>query len=53
MQTRMDAEIVVFFRSKSRKPGDQKYGVQNVRQKSSQTIRNQNQNQNSRVSDKD
>ena len=40
----------LFYSKQSRKPGDQKYEVQNVRQKSSQTIRNQ---KNRRVSDKD
>ena len=41
MQTRIDAEIV--YSETSREPGDQKYEVQNSRQKSSQSKRYQNQ----------
>ena len=36
MQTRMDAEIVVYS-EQSREPGDQKFEVQNGRQKCSQS----------------
>ena len=42
VQTRVEAEIVVYS-EQSREPGDQKYEVQNGRQKSSQSKRNQNQ----------
>ena len=47
MQTRMDAEIIVYS-EKSREPGDQKFEVQNGRQKSSQS-KTKTKNQNFRI----
>ena len=46
MQTRVDAEFVVFIQVEGRKPGYQRYTVQDVEQESSQNT-NDNQNQES------
>ena len=46
MQTRVDAEFVVFIQVEGRKPGYQRYTVQDGKQKSSQNT-NDNQNQES------
>ena len=46
MQTRVDAEFVVFIQVEGRKPGYQTYTVQDGKQKSSQNT-NDNQNQES------
>ena len=46
MQTRVDAESVVFIQVEGRKPGYQRYTVQDVKQKSSQNT-NDNQNKES------
>ena len=46
MQTRVDAELVVFIQVEGRKPDYQRYTVQDGKQKSSQNT-NDNQNQES------
>ena len=54
MQTRVDAEFVVFIQVEGRKPGYQRYTVQDGKQKSSQnTSDNQNQESEFRNTNKD